>query len=313
MALPGFIPSGAGFGLAITAATISILIGGIVFGAGIGLGIRRLRITGLEELGQGIISAAMVGAFLAFCVLLDTSVAGLVPDSQLPACPGIAAPSSSPYSFYACHLSFLELSFRALSSSLYRSADIAGFASSLEVSLGAVSAQPFFALESSSRSLSGMAFTAQERAGLAYFELELALAIRDSALAVFLPAGLILRTFFATRKLGAAAMAIAIAAYAIYPLLFLYTFSISKTGVAAAEAHAASDSFNREFSSLPLLDLDATSAVRDAINGMSQGDFGGRAQAIFPTASRANALSVADLALYRFLSAPIFLPYFQAV
>ncbi|VVC01315.1 Uncharacterised protein [uncultured archaeon] len=89
---------------------------------------RRIRLLGAEEIGQGIISAAMVGALLAFALLLDSTTASLVP-SSLPSCPAISAPAGSPYSYYMCNLASMELSLRSLSSSLSRASDIAGFAS----------------------------------------------------------------------------------------------------------------------------------------------------------------------------------------
>lgn len=330
MALLGeFASQTASYDLAIIAATISILLGGILYGVGLGFSIRRVRLLGSEEIGQGIISAAMVGGLVAFTILLDSTVASLVPQSSLPTCPSIQNPSSSPYSYYECNLQSLSLSFAELSSQLSRSSDIAGFASSLRISTGIVSAQPFFALESASQQLSSASQSAAGISAFAFFSLELADAIRSSALLVFLPAGLLLRTFFATRKLGAAAMALAIAAYVIYPLLFLYTFTISKTTTAASEAALASSEFNSEFASIPLMDLDETGAVRSQINEMSQGDFGGKIQPIFPLSYRATSLANADLViypllslavcavaaleLYGLLSAPIFLPYFERI
>ena len=318
----------ASFDLAIIAATISILIGGILFGVGLGFGIRRMRLSGAEEIGQGIISAAMVGALIAFTLLLDSTTASLVPPS-LPACPSMQNPSGSPYSYYMCNLASLESSFGQLGSSLSRAGDISGFASSLRLSVGVVSAQPFFALESASKGLYDASFQAHSLSSLAFFESQLADFIRTSALVVFLPAGLLLRTFFATRKLGAAAMALAISAYIVYPLFFLYTFSISQSGAAAAAALSETSAFNQEFASVPLLDLDDTSSVRDSMNAMSQGDFGSKIQPLFPSSSNAMALASIDLVVYplislimstvaalesyRLLSAPVFLPYFSSI
>lgn len=318
-------PSSAGFEIAVVAATISILLGGILFGVGVGFNLRRVRLLGAEEIGQGVISAAMVGAIFAFILVLDSALASIVPPASFPSCPIVENPAGSPYAFYSCHLTSLESSFRTLSSSLSRTADITGFTSSLRISSGAVFAQPFFALESASRSFSALSGEARQLSALAYLELSLAEFIRSSALLVFLPAGLILRSFFATRKLGAAAMAIAISAYAVYPLFFLYSFSVSKSGAAASEAFAASDSFNRKFASVPLLDLDETSAVRDMVSGMSGGDFGSLAESVLSPASRAVSSAqsdlllyplislaislVAALELYGFLSTPVLLPY----
>lgn len=318
----------ANFDLAITAATISILLGGILFGAGLGFGIRRIRLIGAEEVGQGIISAAMLGALVSFTLLLDSSFSS-ISLSTPPSCPQIANPTGSPHAYYACNLAALDLSLRELASLLSRAADITGFASSLQLSLGVIVAQPFFALQSLSQQLSGASYLIYAASALSFLELELSNFIRASALIAFLPAGLFLRTFFATRKLGAAAMAIAIAAYAVYPLLFTYTFSVSGAQKEIASASAAAGSFDAKFASLPLLELDETSAVKAKMDELSAGDFGAQAQPLLPSAMRALALSLSDLIiypllslavsivaafeLYRLLSAPIFLPYFSSV
>ena len=320
--------SSSNFNMAITAATISILIGGILFGVGLGFGIRRLRLLGAEEIGQGIISAAMLGCLISFALLLQSSFSSISLATP-PTCPQIASPQSSPHAYLACNLAALELSQRELASLLFRASDITGFAASLQLSLGVVSAQPFFALQSLSQQLSGASNLLHIASALSFLELEMSNIIQVSALTVFLPAGLLFRTFFATRKLGAAAMAIAIAAYVVYPLLFTYTFSVSSAQKELASASQLASSFDNKFASLPLLELDETTAVKAKIDELSSGDFGGEAQPILPSAMRALALCLADLVIYpllalavsivatfeiyRLLSAPIFLPYFSSV
>ena len=320
--------SSSNFDLAITAATISILIGGILFGIGLGFGIRRIRLLGAEEIGQGIISAAMLGCLISFALLLQSTFSSLSLAAP-PPCPQIASPLSSPHAYLACNLAALEFSQRELASLLFRASDITGFASSIQLSLGVVSAQPFFALQSLSQQLSGASSLLYIASALSFLELELSNFIQASALAVFLPAGLLLRTFFATRKLGAAAMAIAIAAYAAYPLLFTYTFSVSNAQKELAAASQLAASFDSKFASLPLLELDETSAVKEKMDELSSSGFGSEAQPLLPSAMRALSLSLADLIiypllalavsivaaleLYRLLSSPIFLPYFSSV
>jgi hypothetical protein len=322
------LPASANFDIAMMAATISILIGGMLFGVGLGFGLRRIRLLGAEEIGQGIISAAMLGALVSFTLLVDSSLASL-PLPAPPACPQVQSPLSSPHSYYSCNLASLELSLRILASQLSRAADICGFASTLQLSIGVIAAQPFFALQSFSEQLSGSSYLLYAASSLSFLELELSDFIRASALVVFLPAGLLLRTFFATRKLGAAAMAIAIAAYAIYPLLFTYTFSVSSAQAEISSASQIASEFNGKFASLPLLELDETSAVKEKIDELSSGDFGASAQPLLPSAMRALSLSLADLLiypilalavsivaafeLYRLLSAPVLLPYFSSV
>ena len=320
------------YDIAIIAATISILIGGILFGVGLGFSIRRLRMLGAEEVGQGILSAAMVGALFAFTVLINTTVPSLVPPVPSGICPITQQsenPSAMPYSYYMCNLEALQNSFGSLSQSLARSSDIAGFASSIKLDVGVVAAQPFFALQSASQDLHSASQQAAWMSALAFFEFSLADIVRSSALVLFLPAGLILRTFFATRKLGAAAMALSISAFVIYPLLFLHTFTVSTAMPAANNATAASSKFNSDYASIPTMPLDDTSSVKNAIDSMSQHKFADQVQSLFPQSFQAISLVASDLVvfplasliislvcaleLYRLLSAPIFLPYFEAI
>jgi len=330
MALLEELGEGTGsYDIAIAAATISILVGGILFGIGMGFGFRRMRLLGAEEVGQGIVSAAMVGGLLAFTLLINSTVPSLVPQAVSVSCESVASPTGSPYAYYMCNLEAMQNSYRALSNSLSRAAQITGFASSLQVDIGVVAAQPFFALQSASKELHNASQQAGWQSALAFSEFELADAVRASALSIFLPVGLVLRTFFATRKLGAAAMALAIAAYIIYPLLFLHTFTVSKSLATAEVAQKDIDSFNAEFASIPLLDLDSTAAVRNKINEMSHGDFSSKVQPLFSASFSAISLANSDLLLYpiiallmsaicayelyRLLSAQIFLPYFESV
>lgn len=332
MALPEFatLPlAGDSYALAMAAATISILLGGILLGAGIALRSSRVRLFGQEEIAQGIVSAIMVGGIVAFAALLNTAASSMAQASPPRNCPGSQNITGSPFGYYECGLEEVALSYSRLSSALLQSSVITGFASSLKISAGTVSAQPFFALEEASRSLFSQSSGANSIQSMAHSQRLLADAARSSSLLIFLPIGILLRSFFATRKLGAAAIALAVSVHMVYPMLFLYTFAHSTASPAAGQAAAAAESFNSQFASLPLLELDDTGGVKRAMDGMSEGDFGGKLQPILSSAAIANSLSYADLAifpivslivtgvaaleLYRLFSAQIFLLYFSEI
>ncbi|MCX8197750.1 MAG: hypothetical protein N3F07_00945 [Candidatus Micrarchaeota archaeon] len=290
------------FSAAILAATISILLGGMLFGVGLAFGLRRIRLAGQEEIAQGIISAAMAGGIISFAVLLDSLSAQAAFGSSLPVCPSVQNPSQSAFSAYLCHLESRAQAYLRLAGALSRSSDICGFAGSLVVSAGAVQAQPFFSLEAASKSLFGLSQDAYWLHAIASMQFQAADALRAGALLVFLPAGLLLRTFFATRKIGAAAMAAAVSIYMFFPLLFLYTFPASKALAESQRAAEASEEFNSQFASIPLLDLEQPSSVRSKMDFMAQQDFSSRLQPIFSLSSRAVALGFPDLVLYPILS-----------
>lgn len=328
-ALSGFSPNSATFDLAIMAATISILLGGISFGLGLGLQNMRIRLFGQEELAQGIVSAAMVGGIFAFYSILNAAALSAVPQASLPSCPRSQGITSSPFGFYECHLEALSNSYSSESSALSQSALIAGFASSLKITNGNVSSQPFFALEEASRSLSAQSGKSNEISALSYSSLELAGLARSSALALFLPIGLLLRTFFATRKLGAAAMAISVSAFMVYPLLFMHTFPASKALSASIAATKASNGFNNAFSGVTLLELGDASGAQSQASALSSNGFPGKASSLLQSSANANALPAADLfvfplvsalvslvaalELYSIFSMRIFVPYLDSV
>ncbi len=327
--LSGFLPNGASFDLAIIAATISILIGGISFGMGIGLQHARIRLFGQEELAQGIVSAAMVGGIFAFYSILNAAALAAVPPSSLPSCPRSHDVANSPFGFYECHLEALSVSYAASSSALSQSALITGFASSLKITDGNVSAQPFFALEGASRSISAQSEKAGEISALSYSSLELAELVRVSALAIFLPVGLLLRAFFATRRLGAAVMAIAVSAFMVYPLLFMHTYPISTALPSSVAAARVSNDFNAAFSGATLPEFGDSSAVKAQVRSLSNDGFPGRVSMLLQSAANSNALPVSDLLvfpavsiivslvtaleLYGIFSARIFVPYLDSV
>ncbi|MCX8197470.1 MAG: hypothetical protein N3G80_04115 [Candidatus Micrarchaeota archaeon] len=300
--LQDFQNSVGSFDIAIIAATISILLGGILFGVGLGFGVRRLRLLGAEEIAQGIISAAMLGAIISFAALLSSATSSIVPAHNIPQCAQVEKPTSSPFSYYACFLSAYSSSFNRLAIHISRSSEIAGMVGTLNIKIAETSFAPFFALSSYSQQLSSLAFEMHSLSALAILELEVAFAIKDSALAFFLPAGLILRSFFATRKLGAAVMAIAVSAYLVYPLLFLHAFQSSKVLDASKEALEYTERFNQTFASIPLLDFDSPGQVKAKIGQMAQQDFSDALQPIFSTTLRAISLAKTDLIIYPLVS-----------
>ncbi|MFA6489749.1 MAG: hypothetical protein WCT52_03620 [Candidatus Micrarchaeia archaeon] len=326
---PDFIPQASSFDWAVIAATISILLGGILFGAGIAFRYARLRLLGQEELAQGIISAAMVGGIVAFCAVLNAAALAAMPSGATPHCPNSQAAATTPSGLYECNLEALSGTYGGLSASLLRSSVITGFASSLKITDGNVTAQPFFALEEASRSLSAESRNANGISALSELELALAGMIRASALVLFLPVGLLLRTFFATRKLGAAAMAAAVAAFMVYPLLFLHTFPASSSPAVAKNATTLADGFNAAYAAIPAVRLNDTASVQSQMEGISGGEFEARLQPVLSASADANALAVADLVVfplvslavsavaafefYRIFSARVFVPYLDEI
>jgi len=284
----------------IIAATISILLGGILFGIGLGFGIKRIRIAGQEEIFQGIISAAMAGGIITFSLFIESIASSTLPPA-FPPCPSFAGQNST-NSFYLCNLEALSNAYLYLGDYLSTSSNILGFISSVKISFDSVSAQPFFALESFSSFLFTLSSYSYLIHSLAFMELQLFDAINKSAILVLLPAGILLRTFFATRKLGAACMALSVSFYLFYPLFFLFVFSTSKSLEFANKAQSESRDFNLLYASIPLTNLDQTSAVKEKINQLSENDFEAKIHPIFSLSTKAIFLSLPDLIFYPVIS-----------
>ena len=253
-----------GFGIGITVISIMLIIGGIILGIGYALDEKKFKDFGKQEIYQSIANGVILGS-LIILFLPNGIIANLVnyavaSDNAAYSCPGFMSSNSGicfaynylvgtlPYTFNG--ISYLSLS--EITSSL-----LVGF-SALAIFLGALSGttvnlivvsfspgamiMPFlhqvqYIMEILSASLIGV-----------YVQASLLTFIAISAITVLLPLGIILRTFFPTRKLGGFIMAVSISLYVVFPLSYIvdatlmqsYYSQYSQSSLQQIEAQAQS-------------------------------------------------------------------------
>jgi len=291
-------PASSAYAIATALLTISILVSGIAIGIGKALGNRRIEGFGKEELTQAIISCALFGAIVVLAATTEAAAASLVPSfSPASLCPMLSHLSDSPAFYAQCNYASLSSSSESLLASAMKSQNILGFLSKLGLHLGAVSAEPFFGLQYAAESMSPLISNFTFLLSLLFLQASFLGFAIATAFPIFLPAGLILRMFFPTRKLGGAAMALAIGLYVIYPLLFVAAIpTLPDDAASIASARSSFDAFNSKYSGIPMMDLQKENVVVQQINELSHQDLVGEASALVRSLSHSNA-SIAIFAI----------------
>lgn len=226
----------AGYSVAIGVVSIMLAVSGIILGLGIAANDRKLRDFGREELYQSVINGVIIGSLFAALApggLISGIVGSVVPAQPAMQCSGLL---SSNYAICFANTFLVGLQPVTVGNSTYPTlmqSSLAvfvpavaiyggiAFLSSLNinavvvsVSLGAV-LKPAVTLLN--YVISALTFT---MAGLEMQSILLQF-IAGTALSVLIPAGLILRAFYFTRRLGGAILALTIALFAVFPLTYV--------------------------------------------------------------------------------------------
>lgn len=232
-----------GYSIAVSVIAIMISVGGIIFGLGYAMDNNRLKNFGRDELIQSFINGAIVGAlFLFFSPLgLGTGmINGLVSGSHANAtCNGYM---SSNYAIcfaynYLVGVTPVTINNSSYPSLLGSSLELLLPISGLYITLGLISStQLDFGIASISFGTVLAPLLSQEDFIISaltfaiisiYTQSALLGVISIVAIPLLLPVGLVLRTFYPTRKLGGTAIAIAIGLFAIFPLTYLLDAQIT--------------------------------------------------------------------------------------
>ncbi len=200
--------------LAGTVVFISILLSGIAIGIGIALRHKRLERFGIEELGQSIINAALLGSI----VLLSHTVSAI--SVELATNSGYNITNAT--NVTAIDLALLQTDAQLASTSalLSKTTDLVQllmYYQSIVVDLGNITIQPlkgfstFFPLLTLANIVFalGVFFLTLLKGALVF--------VKSTWMAVAFALGLFLRSFFATRRVGSAIMCLALAFILLYP------------------------------------------------------------------------------------------------
>jgi hypothetical protein len=226
-----------GFGIGITVISIMLLIGGIILGVGYALDDKKFKDFGKQEIYQSIVNGVILGSlillFLPNGIISDIVNYAVSSNNASYSCPGFMAQNSGicfayNYLVGTAQYKFNSISYPSLSeitgsmlASFSALAIFLGIISGTTINLIVVSFSPSsmimpflhqvqYIIEILSASLIGI-----------YVQASILSFVAITAISVLLPLGIILRTFFPTRKLGGFIMAVAIALYVVFPLSYL--------------------------------------------------------------------------------------------
>lgn len=219
------------YGLSISVLLVSAMlaIGGILLGLGYALNDRRFKEFGKNEILQSLINGALVGGFLLFFVsggVVDTLVNSLVlTNGTSISCASFLQTNSAicfAYNYLIGPKQYYyqgSYRFSVLSSiTLIVTALISLYAvlGLFKLFLSPVLAQ----IQSAVQMLGTAAVSVTVQASVLMF-------IAASALTLMLPTGLILRSFYPTRKMGSFLIALTIGLYLVLPLTYLMNATIA--------------------------------------------------------------------------------------
>ncbi len=245
----------------------TILLGGILMGMGIAFRIKKLELAGREEIVQAIMTGIIVGAFVVFA-----AEAGAASGEC-----GLPGGNTAFINSYSCSLGNASATIGQASMLTLKASHALGYFSSIVLEFTSTRIQPFQSLKNSAELLG------TENAALAAINISIAvqsIVVQQGgrlALEALVPLGLVFRSIFLTRKLGAALIAIGIGIFLIYPLVqsaFLAGFT-GQGQQSIAEKLIVMDGFVQKYYSPNYIDINREAYLLGEIEAMSVDDFVG--------------------------------------
>ncbi|MDE1855976.1 MAG: hypothetical protein KGH49_01940 [Candidatus Micrarchaeota archaeon] len=231
-----------GFGIAVAVIAIMLSIGGIVLGLGYALDDKRLKEFGKSEIYQSIINGALVGAFLALFAgggIMTSLINSIASGSNLTySCPAYMDSNAAlcfsygylmglqGYAVAGTQYSSLFVTVSGLLVALLGLSTILGAIAAINVNLLLVSVSfssilsPIIGeLQYVAKIVTALLLGITVQGALLSF-------IAIAAVTAILPIGLILRSFYPTRKLGGFFIAMAIGTYVVLPLSYVFNATL---------------------------------------------------------------------------------------
>lgn len=250
--------------LAGTVVSFSIILSGILIGLGKTLNSKRLEHFGTEELIQSVINAALVGAYSAIIIAATEISKGIIT--------GTACTAGDAIENLQCIFSNLSEDIFALLTKVVSLNEIVSYYQTITLDFATFSIQPMSGLSSITSILGGQVLTLQALLTISQLQVQLLGFFAPQLLTFFLPAGLIFRSFFSTRKLGGFLIALSIGAYLFYPAFIL----IFPVPVLNDTIINLTNTTNKTiYKTSPILDLNDNYAIAGRLDNMSTGDFTG--------------------------------------
>ncbi len=277
-----------GYSIAVSAIAIMIGIGGIVFGLGYAMDNQKLRNFGRDELIQSFINGAIVGSlflFLSPSGLGTGIINGLVSSGNVTVSCG--GPLGSNYAICFAHNYLVGLAPVTINKASYPSLldsslellipvsglyFTLGLISSSQLNLGIASisfstilapvlSQQEFIIKTLTFAIIGI-----------YTQAALLSVISIVAVPLVLPVGMVLRTFYPTRRLGGTMIAIAIGLFAVFPLTYVLDAQITAS-YSASVAQTAISQFTNQSQAIQagIFGVGSSSISANSISAVAKG------------------------------------------
>jgi hypothetical protein len=248
-----------GVEIAVMIVTASIILAAILIGVGKALGYKRIENFGVEELLQSIINAAIIGSFAAITDLVAVVSSSIV----TPSCS-----SGTVVEQLLCNLQFLSTGLFGMFQELIQILTLLGYYQSLSLDFGAFAISPFTNLSSLSSVLSAQLLSLDMLIILVGLNIQVAEFIGANSLGLLLPVGLVLRTLFATRKVGGFLIALSIGLYLFYPT-FVLIFPDPQMDVEYSVSLMSVFTSNIFYQTMPVVELNDNYAIAGKLDLMS--------------------------------------------
>ncbi|MDD5172111.1 MAG: hypothetical protein PHF60_03690 [Candidatus ainarchaeum sp.] len=225
---PGTMAGGAAFQIAIYVIVSMIVLVGIVYLLGKALSNRKLEEWAKNEFLQVFISAAMVGGLfllmapgtgliiIAFNSLVPTDAFATALSGYSGGCSGVSPDTVICYAY--AYMGYLAFQIMNLMAGIFTVNIILDILSKISIDVIVVEVTPLSGLSSIVQVFNSILQSLFFLGIMVEVERALLIFVDKVALQMFLPIGVVLRTFFGTRKLGGALMALAVGIYLVFPL-----------------------------------------------------------------------------------------------
>ncbi len=248
-----------GIEIAIVIVTASIILSGILIGLGRAFGYKKVEHFGIEELLQSIVNAAIIGSFAVIIELVDAVSSSIVGDS---------CPIGNAISQLSCTLDALTVSLFSFFSELVKTSNLVGYYQTLSLNFGSFSISPFTNLSSVSSVLSLQILLTNLIILFLQLNSQIAIFIGQNALGLLFPVGLVLRTFFATRRVGGFMIALSLGLFIFYPA-FILIFPTPIYEIDNSSINMVNFTNNSYYAPIPVVDLNDNYAIAGKLDIMS--------------------------------------------
>ncbi len=271
-----------GYSIALVVLAIMFMVGGIVYGMGIASDIKKLKDFGKDEILQTAINGVIVGT-LIIALSQGGAISTVINSVVLNASPGLncsAFNSNYAICFANNYLvgistnikgyifpSLLDAALELLIPTATAYGIIGTFSSiSLSVGLASISFKAIFSpiLTEETYIISALTFSVIS----IYIQSALLEVISIITLPLLLPTGIILRTFYPTRKLGGSIIALSIGLFLIFPLTYLLDAQIAYnySSITAAKSATAILSYSKSITG-SIFSMDRNSSISTYMSG----------------------------------------------